>query len=68
MLILDFAYRGYIGNAYIRMLYTMPRHSVVADPHWHICLPHLPPRHQSKQKSQFIHNKFLDKTSDYNKI
>ena len=22
------------------------------DPHWHICLPHIPSRHQSKQKSQ----------------
>src|SRR5690606_26289574 len=25
---------------------------VVATAHWHICLPHVPPRHQSKQKSQ----------------
>jgi hypothetical protein len=23
-------------------------------PHWHICLPHIPARHQSKQKSQFL--------------
>jgi hypothetical protein len=27
---------------------------VVATAHWHICLPHIPSRHQSKQKSQFI--------------
>src|SRR5690606_9235763 len=27
---------------------------VVATAHWHICLPHIPSRHQSKQKSQFL--------------
>lgn len=45
---------------------------VVASAHWHICLPHLPSRHQSKQKSQcFAAHKrtgMNDKTSHGNKL